>query len=91
MTIEPTRRRSRRADQREDYMSAEVIAFPSKPVDEARLALVGGALRDAIPLASKDAELQLLIQIADRLVDNIVDYEVDCFIVRLDQYDARKA
>lgn len=72
-------------------MTAQIIAFPTKPVDEARLALVGGALRDALPLAHKDAELDLLIQIADRLVGNIVDYEVDCFIVRLDQYDARKA
>lgn len=72
-------------------MTAQVIAFPTKPIDDERFAMVGGALRDAVPLASKDAELDLLVQIADRLVDNIVDYEVDCFIVRLDQYEARKA
>jgi len=72
-------------------MTAQVISFPSKPIDEARLALVGSALREAVPLARKDAELQLLMQIADRLVGNIVDYDVDCFLVRLDQYDARKA
>ena len=72
-------------------MTAQVIAFPTKPIDEARLALVGGALREAIPLVSKDAELQLLMQIADRLVGNIVDYDVECYVVRLDQYDARQA
>lgn len=72
-------------------MTAQVISFPAKLVDEARLAMVGSALRDAVPIASKDAELDLLIQIADRRVGNIVDYDVECFIVRLDQYEARKA
>lgn len=80
-------------------MSADIIAFPRKPVDQARLAIVGGSLRDAIPLADRDAELQLLIQVADKLVQNMRDYvRPDCsdlmfdsFLVRLDQWDERKA
>ncbi len=78
-------------------MTATILPFPARPVDGARLAIVGGALRDAIPLASKDAELQLLIQVADKLIDNMRDYvRPDCsdlvfddLLVRLDQYDAR--
>ncbi len=72
-------------------MTAQVIAFPTRPIDEARLALANCPFNEPIELSSKDAELAYLIGLADRLVGNIVDYEVDCFIVRLDQYDARQA
>jgi hypothetical protein len=72
-------------------MTAQVIAFPIKPIDGARLAMVGSALRDAVPLASKDVELDLLVQIAEQLVGSIVDFDVDCFVVGLNQYDVRQA
>lgn len=65
-------------------MTAQVFTFPTKPFDKVRLALVGGALRGSVPLANKDAELDMLGQIADRLVSNIIDYDVECFVVRLD-------
>lgn len=65
-------------------MTAQVHTLPTKPFDKVRLALVGNALREAVPLVSKDAELDLLSQIADRLVGNIIDYDVECFVVRFD-------
>jgi hypothetical protein len=72
-------------------MAAQIIEFPRKPINEARLALVGGALQQAIPLADKDTELQLLITVADRLIGNMVEYQLDEFLVRLDKWDARTA
>lgn len=72
-------------------MTAKVFAFPERPIDEARLALANCPFNEPIELNSKDAELAHLIGLADRLVGNIVEYDVDCFLVRFDQYDARQA
>jgi hypothetical protein len=70
-------------------MSATIIQFPTRIVDGERLALAGSALQAAVPLPSKDAELDLLLQIGGKLLDNLNDCEaVDCWLVRLDQWQS---
>lgn len=47
-------------------------------------------LRQAIPMPPRDDELDILVQWARKLIDNAADYQaVDCFILRLDEYDKR--
>lgn len=77
-------------------MTAQIIPFPSRRADAERLALVGKQLKDALPIAPRDAELDLLLQIGSKLLDNINDYEaVDCsglmdqWLDRLDKWDAQ--
>jgi len=71
-------------------MTAQVIAFPTRTPDHDRLALVGEALKVATPIAPRDAELDLLLQIGGKLLDNLNDYTVvDCWLVRLDQWEDR--
>jgi hypothetical protein len=71
-------------------MNAQIIAFPNSPSDEARLAIVAGALQQAIPLSNRDAELQLLIQMGDRLLGQLDDNAaIDSFLARLDMWDAQ--
>ncbi len=70
-------------------MTATILQFPKRTTDAERIALAGSALQAAIPLPSKDAELDLLLQIGGKLLDNLNDFEaVDCWLVRLDQWEA---
>lgn len=72
-------------------MTAQIIPFPSKPIDAERLALLGEQIKNAVPVAPRDAELDLLLQIGGKLIDNIMDYEaVDCWLVRVDEWTAVK-
>ena len=67
-------------------MSATIIPFPRKTT----AAHTGELLRQAFPVPPRDDELDILVQWAGKLVDNAADYQaVDCFILRLDAYDAR--
>ncbi|WP_293965738.1 hypothetical protein [Sphingomonas sp.] len=73
-------------------MTATIIAFPHRTINLQRLALVGTALRDAIPIAPRDAELDLLLTIGGKLLDNLADHTaVDCWLVRLDEWEAKNA
>jgi hypothetical protein len=70
-------------------VTATILQFPKRTTDAERIALAGSALQAAIPLPSKDAELDLLLQIGGKLLDNLNDFEaVDCWLVRLDQWEA---
>lgn len=72
-------------------MTATVISFPSSAISQARLALANCPYNQPIELSSDDAELAYLVLLAERFVGNIVDYDLDDFLVRLDKWDARTA
>ncbi len=72
-------------------MTATILAFPSRKQNEERLAQVGESLRVATPLPSRDPELDLLLQIGGKLLDNLNDHvAVDCWLARLDQWEANR-
>ena len=74
---------------RYDHMSAQIITFPTKPANEARLAILAGALQRALPLSCRDTELQLLLQMADRSLAQLAnDVILDRFLARLDMWDS---
>lgn len=68
-------------------MTATIHAFPTRTVDRERLALVGETLKVAVPIASSDAELDLLIQIGGKLLDNLNERELDRWLRRVDTFD----
>lgn len=83
-------------------MTAQIIAFPTRKPDAERLALLASNIDAAIPLPKVDPELDLLLQIGAKLIDNLNDYtrpdcrgliddQLDAFLVRLDKWDARSA
>lgn len=79
-------------------MTAQIILFPSKPEDRERLALVGAALKDAMPLPPRDLELDMLLQIGGKLLDNLNGYQrpdcsglMDAWLDRLDAWDVKTA
>ncbi|WP_343545700.1 hypothetical protein [Sphingomonas paucimobilis] len=80
-------------------MSAQVIPFPTRAIDAERLADVADRLKTAIPLpTSADLELDMLLQIGGKLLDNLNDYtRPDCsglmdeWVERLDKWDAKTA
>lgn len=71
-------------------MRAQIITFPTKPVNEARLAILAGALQQAVPLPNRDVELQLLLQMAERSLAQLdSSAPLDGFLDRLDMWDAQ--
>lgn len=73
-------------------MNAQIIPFPTKAANEARLAILAGALQQAVPLPNRDVELQLLGQMASRLLDQLDDDDaVDAFLARIDLWTANAA
>ncbi len=68
-------------------MSAQIIAFPTRTADRERLALVGGTLKVAVPITTRDSELDLLIQIGGKLLDNLNERELDRWLRRVDTFD----
>ena len=73
-------------------MTAQIITFPTKPVNEARLAILSGALQQAMPLPNRDVELQLLLQMAEHSLAQLDDSAaLDGFFARLDMWDAQTA
>lgn len=78
-------------------MTAQIIPFPSRAIDANRLAHVGERLKSAIPLpTSTDMELDMLLQIGGKLLDNLNDYTrpdcsglMDAWVDRLDKWDAK--
>lgn len=79
-------------------MTAQIILLPSRPADRERLALVGGMLKDALPIPTRDLELDMLLQIGGKLLDNLNDYQrpdcsglMDAWMDRLDAWDAKTA
>jgi hypothetical protein len=79
-------------DQREAYMTAQIILFPGKPADRERLAMVGRLLSDVIPMPARDLELDMLLAMAGKLIDNLNDYQAaDVWLVRFALSDATKA
>lgn len=80
-------------------MTAQIIPFPSRAIDAERLADVADRLKSAIPLpTSADMELDMLLQIGGKLLDNLNDYKrpdcsglMDSWIERLDQWEAKTA
>lgn len=71
-------------------MNAQIILFPTKPVNEARLAILAGALQQAVPLPNRDVELQLLVQMAERSLAQLDDdAALDGFLARLDKWDTQ--
>ena len=80
-------------------MTAQIIRFPLRAIDADRLADVAERLKTAIPLpTSADMELDILLQIGGKLLDNLNDYTrpdcsglMDSWIDRLGQWDAKAA
>jgi hypothetical protein len=79
-------------------MTAQIIFFPGKPADRERLALVGRMLKDAIPTPVRDLELDMLLQIGGKLLDNLNDYQrpdcsglMDAWLDRIDAWEAKTA
>ncbi|TCP92770.1 hypothetical protein C8J42_102546 [Sphingomonas sp. PP-CE-1A-559] len=71
-------------------MTAQIITFPTKAANEARLAVLAGALQQAVPLPNLDVELQLLLQMAERSLAQLDDSAaLDGFLARLDIWDAQ--
>lgn len=68
-------------------MTATIHAFPTRTADRERLALVGETLKVAVPITSSDAELDLLIQIGGKLLDNLNERELDRWLRRVDTFD----
>lgn len=73
-------------------MTAQIIPFPTRGADE-RLAQVGQLMKTAVPVpTSADPELDMLLKIGGKLLDNLNDFEaVDCWIVRLEEWEAKTA
>lgn len=74
-------------------MTAQIIPFPSRTLDAKRLAWVGAVLNAAVPLPqAADPELDMLLKIGSKLLDNLNDFEaVDCWLVRLDEWEGKNA
>jgi len=73
-------------------MTATILQFPKRTTDAERLADVGELLKAAHPLAQRGAELDLLLQIGGKLLDNLNDYTaIDCWLVRLEAWEARNS
>lgn len=73
-------------------MTATILQFPKRTADAQRLADVGELLKAAHPVAPRDAELDLLLQIGGKLLDNLNDHTaIDCWLVRLDAWEGRNA
>ena len=80
-------------------MTATILHFPVRKVDADRLALVGTILSDAVPMPDRDTELDILLTIGGKLLDNRSDYqapdcqglvaELDAWVARLDQWDSK--
>lgn len=71
-------------------MTATILQLPKRTTDAERLADVGELLKTAHPLAQRDAELDLLLQIGGKLLDNLYNYKHrDCWLVRLDAWESR--
>ena len=69
-------------------MSKQIIMFPTKLANEARLAILAGTLQRALPLSCRDTELQLLLQMADRSLAQLAnDLILDRFLARFDMWD----
>ena len=68
-------------------MSADIIRFP---VEQRGLgkAELGAILREAVPLPTRDAELAMLVAIADHLVGSFDDDLCDSFLVRIAEWEA---
>lgn len=73
-------------------MTAQIIPFPLRTVDAERLAQAGELIKKAVPVpTSADPELDMLLQIGGKLLDNLNDFEaVDCWIVRLEEWEAAR-
>ncbi len=72
-------------------MTAQIIPFPSRNVDAERLTRAGEVMRRAVLVpTSADPELDMLLQIGGKLLDNLDDFEAaDCWIVRLEEWEAK--
>lgn len=71
-------------------MSATIIAFPSRKLDSERLDLTAQSLAAAIPVPASDPELDLLLKIGGKLLDNLNDFQaIDCWLARVDARDNR--
>jgi hypothetical protein len=72
-------------------MSAKIIPFTPRKQDNEHLTLTGQNLRQAVAVPSRDAELDLLLQIGGKLLDNLeVHKAIDCWLVRLDAWEERR-
>jgi hypothetical protein len=82
-------------------MTATILQFPKRTDDAERLALVGNMLTSAVPLPDRDMELDMLLAIGGKLLDNLNAYrqpdctgmvaELDAWVARLDLLDAKIA
>ena len=69
-------------------MSASILPFTRKPASRDRLSVMGDSLRKAYPTPSRDAELDLLIQIASSLLSSMTEMGCDRFVTRLERWEA---
>ena len=68
-------------------MSAKIIPFTPRKQDNEHLALTGENLRQAVAVPSHDAELDLLLQIGGKLLDNLNEQELDRWMGRIDTWE----
>lgn len=71
-------------------MTAMILPFPSRPVDAERLALLGQTVAKALPLPERDAELELLLKMGARLLDNLNDAALDHWLARVTAWEGQK-
>lgn len=68
-------------------MSADIIRFPVEKRGIGKDQL-GALLREAVPLPARDAELAMLVAIADHLVGSFDDDLCDSFLSRIAEWEA---
>lgn len=68
-------------------MSAKIIPFTPRKQSKEQLALMGETLRQAVALPPRDAELDLLLQIGGKLLDNLNEQELDRWVGRIDTWE----
>jgi hypothetical protein len=72
-------------------MTATIIPFPVRPVDQARLRGIGKAIEQAIPSPPRDPELALLAEMCAQLLDTYSDVLCGSFLDRLDAWERGNA
>lgn len=79
-------------------MAATILHFPQRKADAERLALIGSMIASTIPMPERDMELDMLLQIGGKLLDNLNDYRrpdcsglMDRWLDRLDAWETENA
>lgn len=77
-------------------MTATILRFPKRTTHAERLALMGNLLTQAVTMPDRDMELDMLLAIGGKLLDNLNDYTrpdcsglLDNWLTQLDSWEGR--